>query len=69
MSMDKKLVISLDEYGYSCADGCCYNYGIVTTLNGEKLPVHNVDASTILKQVLEKLGYEVEITETFDFDN
>lgn len=69
MSEDKKLVISLDEYGYSCSDGCCYNYGIVTTLNGEELPSHNMDTSTILKQVLEKLGYEVEIIETFDFDN
>lgn len=58
----QKLEINLNEYGYSCSDGCCYNYGTITIVNGEELPCHNQDAPTILKQVLEYLGYEVKIT-------
>ena len=55
------LKINLTEYGYSCGDGCCYNYGTITTVNGVELPCHNQDAGTILSQVLEHLGYKVEI--------
>jgi len=55
------LKIKLHEYGYSCSDGCCYTYGTITTVNGIELPSHNQDAETILCQVLEHLGYKVEI--------
>ncbi len=58
----QKLEINLNEYGYSCGDGCCYNYGTITTVNGVELPCHNQDAPTILKQVLEHLDYEVKLT-------
>lgn len=37
------LKINLTEYGYSCGDGCCYNYGTITTVNGVELPCHNQD--------------------------
>lgn len=60
------LNINLHEYGYSCGDGCCYNYGTITTLNKTELPCHNQDAGTILRQVLEHLGYCVEITYSDD---
>jgi hypothetical protein len=60
------LKINLHEYSYHCGDGCCLNYGTITTVNGVKLPLHNQDAGTILRQVLEYLGYEVEIENTFD---
>jgi hypothetical protein len=62
----KKLTIVLDEYNYRCSDGCCYEYGIVTTVNGEELSAHNTDKETILQQILEHLGYEVEIINKFD---
>jgi hypothetical protein len=55
------LKIKLIDYEYSCGDGCCYNYGTITTVNDVELPCHNQDAGTILEQVLEHLGYEVEI--------
>ncbi len=55
------LKINLTEYGYYCGDRCCYNYGKITTVNGVELPCHNQDAGTILSQVLEHLGYKVEI--------
>jgi hypothetical protein len=67
MSEEKKEIeIILDEYDWTCSDGCCYNYGIVTTVNGVEMPAHNTDTETILRQVLEHLGYKVTIKR---FDN
>jgi len=62
----QKLNIKFDEYDYKCGDGCCTHYGIVTSINGVELPAHNTDHSTIVRQILEHLGYEVEIEETFN---
>ena len=61
-----KVKIELDEYYYSCGDGCCTNYGTTTTVNGKELDCHNQDVGTILKGVLEELGYSVEIIETYN---
>ncbi len=66
--MEKELKIELHEYSYTCGDGCCYNYGTITTINGEELSCHNTDTATILKQILEHLGYKVEIDETYKYD-
>jgi len=57
----KTLKIDLQEYENSCGDGCCLDYGTVTTVNGVELPFHNQDIETILRQILEHLGYNVEI--------
>ena len=62
----KRVKIELQEYGYHCGDMCCYNYGTITKVNGEELDYHNQDAGTIVKGILEKLGYEVELIETYD---
>ena len=62
----EKVKIELSEYLYNCTDGCCTEYGTVTTVNGKELPLYNQDVGTILRQVLEELGYEVEINETYD---
>lgn len=62
------LKVELHEYGYSCGDGCCYNYGTITTVNDIELPCHNQDVETILRQVLEHLGYKVEITSSYDVE-
>ena len=64
--MGKKVKIELDEYCYNCGDGCCTNYGTTTTVNGKELDLHNQDVGTILKGVLEELGYSVEIIETYN---
>ena len=61
-----KLNIDIQEYYNTCGDGCCTNYGTITKVNGVELPSHNQDTYTILKQVLEHLGYDVEINETFE---
>lgn len=59
--MKTKLKIELNEYWYKCGDGCCDNYGTVTKINGIEMNAHNQDVQTILQQVLEHLGYDVEI--------
>lgn len=62
----QKIKIEIDEWTYDCADGCCTNYGTTTKVNGEEMPLINQDAGTILKMVLEHLGYEVELIETYN---
>ena len=62
-----KLNINLTEYTYECGDGCCTNFGTITTVNGVDLQCHNQDAETILRQVLEHLGYEVEINCSYNY--
>jgi len=65
--MDKpKLEIELKEYVYTCGDGCCTDYGTITTVNGVELDLSNQDAATILEQVLEHLGYDVEVSVSYD---
>jgi len=61
-----QLNISLNHYSYECGDGCCSNYGTITTVNGVELDCHNEDAATILEQVLEHLGYDVNVKQ---YDN
>lgn len=61
-----KIKIELNEYCYDCADGCCTNYGTITKVNGEELELHNQDSGTIVRQILEHLGYDVELIETYN---
>lgn len=61
-----KVDIVLDEYQHECGDGCCLNYGTVTSINGEELPIHNQDASTILDQALKHLGFDVNIENKYN---
>jgi hypothetical protein len=60
----QKLVIELNEYDYTGSSNDIY--GMVVKVNGVEMPYHNLDVSTILEEVLEHLGYEVEIIETLD---
>lgn len=61
-----KIKIELDEWFYTCGDGCCTEYGTTTKVNGEEMPLINQDAGTIVKMVLEHLGYEVELINTYN---
>jgi hypothetical protein len=33
----KKVKINFKEYMYQCGDGCCTEYGTITTVNGKEL--------------------------------
>jgi hypothetical protein len=61
MKPTKNLNITLEFYDSTCAEGCCYDCGIITTVNSVKLENHNTDTKSIVKQILEHLGYEVSI--------
>lgn len=63
---EKQVKVTLHEYGYHCGDGCCFNYGTITTVNGVQMEAHNTDVQTILQQVLTHLAYSVEIETTYD---
>jgi hypothetical protein len=56
-----KVKIMFNHYDYQCGDGCCDNFGIVTTVNGKELSCHNTDVETIVQGILQELGYEVEM--------
>ena len=56
---DVKLKIELTDYNSDS-----YNdYGTITKVNGELLPFRNMDRATILEQVLNHLGYTVDVIE------
>ena len=67
----KKVKITLEEWDYTCGDGCCYSYGTKIYLNGKELEHPNPEVldnsyvgdtvSVALLAVLKELGYQVEI--------
>ena len=61
-----KVEITFKHYDHSCADGCCSDYGIITTVNGEELDFGNTDTETIVQGILEKLGYNVTIENIYE---
>jgi hypothetical protein len=58
--MKCKLKINLDEYEIHDED--YEEWGTITTINGEILHCRNSDTGMIVKQILEHLGYDVEVT-------
>lgn len=60
--------IELKEYDYSCGDGCCHSYGVVTVVNGIELPDKSPNTKNIVEQLLKHLEIDVEVTETYDTD-
>lgn len=62
----KKLKVEINDYTYDCADGCCTDFGTQVIVNGVELDLHNQDIGTIVRQILEYLGYEVELIETYE---
>jgi len=60
-----KVKVELHEEYYECGDKCCSEYRTTTHVNGKELDLTNQDTATILKAVLEELGYEAEVIETY----
>ncbi len=61
-----KVKITFENYNNSCGDGCCLDYGTITKVNGEELEFRNSDTETIVKGILEKLGYNVTIETIYE---
>lgn len=64
----KKVKIKLEDWVYTCGDGCCTTYGTTTTVNGVELDNINEDRGTIIQKILEHLGFEVDLEETYEED-
>ena len=63
-----KLKIELHSYVYNCGDGCCTDYGTQVRVNGVEMDSRNEDAATIITEILTHLGHEVEVIETYHYD-
>jgi hypothetical protein len=65
----EKLTIKLEDWDYTCGDGCCTSFGTHIYLNGKLLEhpnpeIHDngyvgMSVETSLEAVLKELGYEV----------
>ena len=66
MDVNKSLIIEFNEYDYQCADGCCDNWGFEVRVNGVELNAQNLDVQIQVRQILEHLGYEVEIINKYN---
>ena len=67
--MSKKVNITFQDYFYECGDGCCHNYGTITTVNGKELEIGNDLYTTpelVFEEILKELGYEVNIERIYD---
>jgi len=61
---DKKVKLEIETWDYTCGDGCCYEWGTTLTVNGTEMEFNNDVDEMRLVQVLEFLGYEVEVIHT-----
>ncbi len=57
-----KLSIKTQNWSHTCGDGCCDTWGTDVFINGNKVTQGDYsDTTEIIKEVLEHLGYEIEI--------
>lgn len=62
LSKSELIKVSFEDYEYKCSDGCCYDYGTIIKVNDTELPSNNYqDTGNSIEQVLNYLGYNVEI--------
>jgi hypothetical protein len=62
----KDIKIKITDWNHTCSDGCCTTYGTNINIDGVDLECQNQDVSTILRNVLEHLGYNVDIETTYE---
>ncbi len=66
MDTNRKVTVEFNEYDHTCADGCCNSWGFEVRVNGVELDAQNLDVQTQVRQILEHLGYEVEIINKYN---
>ena len=58
----EKLIVKTKSWSHTCGDGCCYTFGTDIYINEERVSTGDFnDIDLILNDVLQKLGYEIEI--------
>ena len=58
--------IDLKNWTYTCADGCCTEWGVDILLNGKELKGNGGDVKETLTVIFKELGINVEINEDYD---
>ena len=53
--------IELQPWHFICADGCCYEHGIVTKVDGVEVSLFGNQNRILLGSILTHLGHNVEI--------
>lgn len=60
--MGKKLKLKTEYWDHTCGDGCCHSSGTDIYINDVRVSTGDYDnIHLILTDVLESLGYEIEI--------
>lgn len=60
------VVLKTNAWEHNCGDGCCHTYGTDVWINDVKVTQGDFDSiQSILKDVLESLGYKVDIDYPF----
>ena len=62
----EKLKIEIDDYWYDCADGCCTYTGTTVKINGVELSTDSSNVQDIVEDILQHLGYKVEVIKTYN---
>jgi len=65
-AVSSSVVLKTNSWQHNCGDGCCHTYGTDVWINDIKVTHGDFDSiQSILKEVLESLGYSVEIDYPF----
>jgi hypothetical protein len=59
---NKELKITLQDYNWSCGDGCCDESGTIIKVNDVELYERSDDRDFLLISVLKHLGYNATVT-------
>lgn len=66
MILKEKIKISTKGWTHECSDKCCYTYGTDIYINDVKVSSGHYDnIDSIILDILNSLGYEIEIDYTF----
>lgn len=59
--------VVIQDYHYSCSDGCCDEYGSHVYVNGKEVGSYSdgIDAN-VLEDVLKELGIQAEVEHEYD---
>lgn len=58
--------IHVNHWHWTCGDGCCDDYGVDIFVNGVEMETRYENLEQNIQEILEHLGYEVEIIRTYE---
>lgn len=61
--------IVIQDYHYSCSDGCCDEYGSNLYVNGKEVGTYSEIDENMLEDVLREFGIEAEVKHEYDYED